>query len=319
MMELLKQSLGESVIPISENFWNWKHEQNPFGPSYVLLAEEAGQLIGLRAFMQWQWQWRNQTLRAIRAVDTATHPAFQGRGIFKTLTLQLLETCQQQNIQFVFNTPNEKSRPGYLKMGWVEQARMPLKLKTRNAAALLVQKILHCNKQVLHTEDLTPQQDWRPLLSFFSTFKTQPIQELQTVMTPAYLSWRYAGNPLYRYYYFTDHEHVLVVGRIKRYSFTKELRIVDFILLNGEADPKKVNRFVKKTVSLFCREQRVNLVSISGAQFRIFKPYLRWMGFLPVKPWGPLITLRNLNMSEGFAALRNPDNWAYSLGDMELF
>ncbi|MDH5380092.1 MAG: hypothetical protein OEW75_04520, partial [Cyclobacteriaceae bacterium] len=27
---------------------------------------------------------------------------------------------------FIFNTPNEKSRPGYLKMGWVDAGRLPV-------------------------------------------------------------------------------------------------------------------------------------------------------------------------------------------------
>src|SRR5690242_1982453 len=57
MIGLLKKSLGEGMIPKSEALWDWKHEQNPFGASFVLLAEENGVLIGLRAFMQWQWKW----------------------------------------------------------------------------------------------------------------------------------------------------------------------------------------------------------------------------------------------------------------------
>jgi hypothetical protein len=40
MIGLLKKSLGEGLIPKSEALWNWKHEQNPFGASFVLLAEE---------------------------------------------------------------------------------------------------------------------------------------------------------------------------------------------------------------------------------------------------------------------------------------
>jgi hypothetical protein len=51
MIELLKKSLGEGLIPKSEALWTWKHEQNPFGASFVLLAEENGALIGLRAFI----------------------------------------------------------------------------------------------------------------------------------------------------------------------------------------------------------------------------------------------------------------------------
>ena len=43
------------------------------------------------------------------------------------------------------------------------------------------------------------------------------------------------------------------------------------------------------------------------------------MGFLPVKPLGPIVTLKDVNMNERFPELMDTQNWAYSLGDMELF
>jgi len=55
IIDLLKDSLGESTIPKSVELWNWKHQQSPFGPSYVMVAEEEGKIIGVRAFMQWKW------------------------------------------------------------------------------------------------------------------------------------------------------------------------------------------------------------------------------------------------------------------------
>ena len=158
MIELLKKSLGEGLIPKSEFLWNWKHEQNPFGASFVLLAEENGMLIGLRAFMQWQWKWKDTVYKAIRAVDTATHPEHQGKGIFKKLTLQQLELCKQQGIHFVFNTPNDQSRPGYLKMGWVQQGKMPLKFKVRNPIALAYALAFKKGKGSTGAEDPTPTQ-----------------------------------------------------------------------------------------------------------------------------------------------------------------
>ena len=38
IIDLLRKSLGESTIPKSEILWNWKHEENPFGPSYLQIA-----------------------------------------------------------------------------------------------------------------------------------------------------------------------------------------------------------------------------------------------------------------------------------------
>jgi N-acetylglutamate synthase-like GNAT family acetyltransferase len=38
IVELLKLSLGESLMPKSEAFWRWKHIDNPFGKSPVILG-----------------------------------------------------------------------------------------------------------------------------------------------------------------------------------------------------------------------------------------------------------------------------------------
>jgi GNAT superfamily N-acetyltransferase len=109
MVQLLKESLGESLIKKSVEVWNYKHVKNPFGPSHVLLAEKEEQLIGLRAFMSWKWQQGENIWQAWRAVDTATHPQHQGKGIFRTLTMQALEEVAAQEPCFIFNTPNEKA------------------------------------------------------------------------------------------------------------------------------------------------------------------------------------------------------------------
>lgn len=312
IIELLRQSLGESTIPKSEALWSWKHEQNPFGASYILLAEEDGQLIGLRAFMQWQWLWNGKTYTAIRAVDTATHPAHQGKGIFKKLTLQQAELCKQQGVDFVFNTPNKQSKPGYLKMGWMEQGRMPLKVKFLWASVFLSAIGAKKNKQA------ETQQQWA--LESIDFEKSKIIAgTLSTKLTAAYITWRYAKNPLFNYHYFTDGKTYFIITRIKPNKYTNELRIAEFILLNEHADVKNTRKQIKKELNAYCKQQNVGFISLSGQQQTQYKKYFSWMGMMPVRPLGPMITLKDLNMNSNFSSLMNMNNWTYSLGDLELF
>ena len=319
MIELLKKSLGEGMIPKSEALWTWKHEQNPFGASFVLLAEENNTLIGLRAFMQWQWQWKGTVYKAIRAVDTATHPDHQGKGIFKKLTLQQLELCKQQGIHFVFNTPNDQSRPGYLKMGWVQQGRMPLKFKVLNPLLLGLKLAFKKGKTISTSDDPTPLQQWDPRVFEITDNYIPQTNLLNTVLSSAYIRWRYADNPLFRYVYFTDYESFLLIGRIKPHSFTRELRLVDFMFLNNSSTNRRINSRLSKLVIPFCKNNNAQVVSFSGQQYQSYKSHLNWMGILPVQNRGPIVTLRDLNMNEQFPELLDIKNWGYSLGDMELF
>ncbi len=319
MIELLRKSLGEGLIPKSEALWTWKHEQNPFGASFVLLAEENDTLIGLRAFMQWQWKWKGTVYKAIRAVDTATHPDHQGKGIFKKLTLQQLELCKQQGIHFVFNTPNDQSRPGYLKMGWVQQGRMPLKLKVRNPIALAYALAFKKGKSPSGAEDPTPEQSWDPKVFALMDNYASNDDQLNTALSASYIRWRYADNPLFRYNYFTDFENFLLIGRIKPHSFTKELRLVDCMLFNSAPTNRRINSRISKMVLSYCKSNKIQVISFSGQQYQSHRSALNWMGMIPVQHRGPIVTVRDLNMNERFPELLDIKNWGYSLGDMELF
>jgi predicted N-acetyltransferase YhbS len=83
ILEVLKASLGETSSKKTEDVWKYKHIDNPFGKSMVLVAIEENKIIGVRAFMRWKWQKGDCVFSAFRAVDTATHPKHQGKGIFK--------------------------------------------------------------------------------------------------------------------------------------------------------------------------------------------------------------------------------------------
>lgn len=318
IIDLLRRSLGESTIPKSEALWIWKHEHNPFGPSLVLVAEEGGMLCGVRAFMQWHFQRRGKIFRALRAVDTVTHPDHMGKGIFKKLTLQLVDTCKKEGYHFIFNTPNTQSKPGYIKMGWFEQGRMPVKFRFLRPLSIAISKFVS-KKDKRGTYKQPPRQKWA---SGIFNLATRPVineHRIATAITPDYISWRYAANPLFSYYHFSEGDNALLVARIKEHAFGRELRIADFILANASADARRVNALLGKSVMEFCSSNDIDFISMSGQQYQDNARYLRWMGMMPVLSAGPIVTLRNLNMKPDFTILAKKKFWGYSIGDLELF
>lgn len=307
IVELLKSSLGEGLIQKSERLWRWKHVENPHGVSPVLVAEADGQVVGVRAFLKWQWEYKGQVLQAIRAVDTATHPDYQGKGIFKKLTLQGLADAEAENIALVYNTPNESSKPGYLKMGWVEQGRMALKLKVNPFAYKSL------------TLPAAPEQDWDRLEAVLPTL-SNPIssqEQVHTSLSPAYISWRYRNNPLFDYHFLSDYRSYALFYRIKEHSFGLEMRVVDLFVNERlfDATGKKELAKAFKKVSNKCF-----LSSASGRHYTLAKAFYPAMGLLPVLHKGPTVTLRKVALPEDdFVALQPETAWGYALGDMELF
>lgn len=302
IIELLKVSLGESLMPKTEAFWRWKHIQNPFGESMVLLAEENNQIIGLRAFMNWEWKCNGKIYRSVRAVDTATHPDHQGKGIFKKLTLEGLSIVETLGTEFVYNTPNHKSKPGYLKMGWQEQGRMSLKLK--------INPFAYQQKMPVDFEN------WDKVL-LNEGFFTSDNREMQTNNSMAFLNWRYKDNPMFDYHFLSDHSSYFLVYRYKQHNFGVELRITEFLI-----NPQNLHKSQKKHLNKALKQlsNKVILTSVSGHHYQLMREYYPHLGLLPILDKGPMVTLRNVQLESGeFEKLLDSKVWSYTLGDLELF
>lgn len=210
IVALLRTSLSDNHT--EENFL-WKHFENPFGKSYGLLAIDNNHIVGVRMFMYWEFKSSNEILRAIRPVDTITHPNYRGKGIFKKLTLQGLEDCKGE-YDFVFNTPNINSFPGYVKMGWTKYDKdlffkiaITIDLKRKGSIELLKQK----------------------------EFKLQNIDLLspnfRTNITTSYLRWRYLDK-LYEVAKFEENSVCLLLF----YKLTKVKGVKTLILLDVIGD-----------------------------------------------------------------------------------
>ena len=138
VLSLLADSLGWERDAAFAEFFDWKHAQNPFGPSPAWVARIGDETVGFRTFLRWRFEHPDGRVRnAVRAVDTATAPAHQGRGIFRLLTTTAVEAMTADGVDFVFNTPNASSRPGYLRMGWSTVGRLPLVARVRGIPSAL--------------------------------------------------------------------------------------------------------------------------------------------------------------------------------------
>lgn len=295
IVELLKISLGESLMPKSEAFWRWKHIDNPFGPSPVLLAYERNQLIGVRAFMRWEWKQGNTLYKAVRAVDTATHPEHQGKGIFKKLTLQLVDQCRKEGVHFIFNTPNKSSKPGYIKMGWKELGKLTVNLSPR---------LLWRKPEVDFDQEyaLTPSRLAELSNSITKLLQQEDQTQLSTHRSLEFLNWRYAANPNIRYYlHHNEAITCVIIFRLKSTKAGTEFRICEVFNHHG---------IHKSDIRATLHEA----IRVSGASF------ISSASRIPLFPSiqlavGPLVTINPLheNISLSF------ETWKPTLGDMEVF
>ena len=303
IIALLGASLGWEDDERYQALYAWKHETNPFGPSPAWVVDDAGEVVAVRLFMRWAFIRGGRTVRAVRAVDTATHPDHQGRGLFTALTLRALEAARADGVDLVFNTPNEQSRPGYLKMGWREVGRLPAATRPRSPAQLVTvaRSRTPAERWSLPLEIGTAVDEWvddggwarhRPAAVVSNTDR-----RLVTATSEAFVRWRYGLAPLH--YRVVDDGVGAVVVRLRRRGPATELVVAERL-----GDPRRADRLAAEAMAE------------AGAShaLRLGPPDVR-TGFLPLPGGGPILTWRGVT-DGGLPPL---PNWRLQLRDIELF
>lgn len=308
VINLLKESLGEGSTPKTEAFFRWKHFENPFGKSIMLLAMEGDELIGIRCFMQWQWIYNtNSVLRAVRAVDTATSPNYQGKGVFSKLTMAAVELSEQEGLDFIFNTPNSASRKGYLKMGWTDAGKMPFWVMP----GALVPAMYSSERQ---QEIISKFSNWEAIreMDLAHAKRYSDSEEcLVQPITAAYLYWRYKNCPVVNYG-IAINDSALVIFRLKKFGELFELRICDYFIHEFASIVS-----IKELIISIKREVRPLVVTVAPGINNSSQQLLP--GAIKFKTgWGPIVTIRSLNGSNT-SHMKNFERWAPSIGSLELF
>lgn len=305
--ELIEASLGRRPDPRNAAFFTWKHSENAFGPSPSWVALDGERIVGLRTLMRWEFDTPAGPARAVRAVDTATHPDYQGQGIFSMLTRRAIDELRDEGVDFVFNTPNEKSRPGYLKMGWRQVGQLPTGLRPAGPASF--PRIVAA--RVPSGMWSTPTDAGQPALQALADdaeigklLASAPRSPgVSTRRSPAYLRWRYGFVPL-------EYRAMLAGGtaadglllfRVRPRGAATELVVADVLL--PDSTPRKVRSLLR------------GALRATGADYALGLRTAPANGLFPLPKQGPILTWRAL-AGDLMPAL---PEWRLSLGDIELF
>lgn len=315
VIRLLAASLGREDDPRYETLFAWKHEENAFGSSPAWVACDGDRVAGFRALMRWEFTVGGELVQAVRAVDTATHPEYQGRGIFTRLTLHGIDELRasglptprgDEPVAFVFNTPNEQSRPGYLKMGWEVVGRPPTSFRPRGPGAMV---------RMLRSR--TPAERWSsastvgdPAAEVLADGATldallasrPPSDRYRTHHTARTLQWRFS-TPLLAYRAVVGRgglDDGVAILRVRSRGDAREAALCE-VLAPGDAPSAR-----RALVRAVRRHVDADYVLRLGAARD---------GLLPLPGQGPVLTWRGVG-----ATVAPPlEAWALTLGDIELF
>lgn len=322
ILELLTAALGAGPTGRRTSaFFRWKHHHNPFGASLALVAEAGDQLVGFRTLMRWRFRAGARRVTAVRAVDTATHPDWQGRGVFSRLTAAAREQLRGET-DLIFNTPNARSLPGYRKLGWAEVGQVPIRLRPVRPLRLVAGA-----RAAAGTEAGGPRPGppWPPMNEVLADRDAVADllaeagtgdARLATDHDVDTLAWRYADCPDLDYGSLAlpapgGGLAGLAIGRRRTRGPLTELTLAELIVRPGD---RQAARQLLRAVPAHTGVDHVTLHCPPGSPAAAVA---RRCGYLTVPRQGPTLVAHPLGDVE-------PDptawaSWRLSLGDLEVF
>jgi len=285
----------------------------------MLVAEADGRLVGLRAFMRWRFVAGDVTLHAMRAVDTATHPEFQGRGIFSALTRRALGDLRGQ-ADLIFNTPNEKSLPGYLKMGWTVVGQVPIYVRVRRP----VRFVRHARSWKSDSQP-PPMLYPNKAMSAGEVLGDPGVEELlrvaeryegiATERSREYLRWRYADAPLLDYRGAIERAEgrarSLAIFRLRPRGAMIEATVSELISAPGDS------RGARRALAHVAETSSSDHIACSFPAASSAMVAVRRSAFVRV-PGGMTLVANPLGHDLYLDLLQLP-SWSLSVGDLEVF
>ena len=266
--------------------------------------------MGFRAFLRWDLERDGcERLRAVRAVDTATDPSRRRLGIFSRLTRHALAELEAEGVAFVFNTPNTLSRPGYLKMGWLDVGRVPLTARPRSPATVpaLARARGSAERWSERTEAGTPAPEvLEDSGAVQALLDSQPAATgIRTRRDVAFLRWRYGfGDLNYRAMAATGHaDDGFALFRVRRRGEALEAAVADVLV------PGADRRLAASALRRVARSPGIDYA------VAVNTPGAARAGFLPAPGQGPRLTWRGL--ADPLMPPRSA--WDLRLADVELF
>ncbi len=322
VLELQQTALGAGSTPRTPEFWRWKHTASPFGVSPAWVAEAGDQIVGLRTFLRWRWRLGDRNLSAVRAVDTATHPEWQRRGIFWQLTRQALDRLGEEGCEFVFNTPNKRSGAGYRKLGWRQALKPSILVRAikplRMAGAALRADGDRAPADLGNLPSVSDLLEWSELDSLLARYDRRWRERLYTPRDADYLGWRYRDVPGIDYrslWMSTDDAHLAIVFRTRLRRSMRELLLSEIL---GAGEPDVLAALFEQLLERLGAAADIDyLVAAAPPGSREAKTLGR-ARFRRV-PSGPSFMIRPLETSKLGDAELAGDRWQLSIGDLEIF
>jgi hypothetical protein len=275
-------------------FFRWKHDSSPFGPSLRMVAVAEGRIVGFIAWMPWTLRAGDLEVQAMRAVDFAVHPAHRGGDASMALIREGRKRVPA-GVAFTWSNPNELSRGRVVSSGQGEAGAIARFARPRLGGG--------------RDRPRPPRVDAPPAADVLrerlepALISPRAGERLTTARHLEFLRWRYGRFEEYRAVQLGGG---LAIFRLWRHGRFWVSRVCELLVAEGDA------RGARRLVARVSRAAAADAVMCSFPS----RVMAARCGFVPI-PGGVPLTVRLIDGEVSPDPLRG-GSWALSLGDLEV-
>lgn len=277
---------------IDEHIIDHRFMQNPYDEFYMCVAIDNGSIVANYTVSPTRIAHNGKVLKAALSLNTMTHPAYVGKGLFVTLAKHLYDNLTQDGFSLVYGFPNYLSNRTFVsKLGWRDIYEIPtLELlidesKIVNAVALKRELPLNCHKNNLNSDES------------YEVFKDL-----------SYLNWRYIHSPNNKYMILATKDNSWVI-----YKFYQDIiNVVEFHANNSDEIKDIVNQLM--VIGIQNKKTRITVWSKINSDQHILLEKLGFRNRYPITYFGAKI-LRQ----EDCEGIWNYQNWTVNMGDDNVY
>jgi predicted acetyltransferase len=302
ILNLFKKTFQKEM---SEEFWNWRFEKNPYGNPIIKLTFLNEKLVGNYLLHPVRMEWNKKSIRSLFSMTTMTDPDFSGKGIMTNLATKVYESARSNNFDFIFAFVNNNSRYLFTKKLGFKQLQTMSELSFDTHQVIDLKSDVHCEKIDFFDDS-------------FSNFYNEQTNNLDHIIIPRtkeYLNWRYVKHPEISYYC-----HKILLNNILQGFFilkiyqNKTCHIVDFFIKNSE----DVYKSMITTSISFCKEHSLsNLTLWINRQLPLYS-FLQNIGF-HTSEQSTYFVVKKLNPIKFDKILFDYNKWYITMGDSDVY
>lgn len=280
ILDLLDSVFSEKQRTTSKReleYWNWKFLDNPYGRALLTVAEADNKVIAVNNLWPWEFNFRGSVLRALQPCDSAVHPDFRGKGLFKKMRLHGIQMALQDNYDLFFNFPNEMSLNAYLSLGWHYLGKIRWWIKILKPFAVISSEYSEVKS---HPEKLNGIDDID--IGRFNAIIDKSVSYdgyIQTNYLKEFAEWRYLSHPNREYgmvHVENKGKGLLAIYTINLKGKSREMVVVDII-----GSKEYLLPLMNKVISTAKRKKIGMIALMNNSRFQTSELFR--LGFVPKK------------------------------------